>query len=158
MVLSSIAFASNHPIPARFTADGADVSPPLSWTDPPAGTKSFALIVDDPDAPGKAWVHWVIYDIPAGTRELKENVPTQARPFDSAQGGPSPGMSQGINDFRRTGYGGPSPPSGTHRYVFTLYALDAALGLPPGAAKQQLLAAMKGHVLAEAKLTGAYRR
>jgi Raf kinase inhibitor-like YbhB/YbcL family protein len=158
MTLKSAAFAPNAPIPARYTADGADVSPPLAWSDPPAATESFALIVDDPDAPGKTWVHWVIYGISAGTRELKERVPTNAGPFDSAQGGPFAGMSQGINDFHKTGYGGPSPPSGTHRYVFTLYALDVALDLPPGAAKPQLLAAMKGHVLAEAKLVGTYRR
>jgi Raf kinase inhibitor-like YbhB/YbcL family protein len=158
MILESSAFTHGQPIPVRYTADGADVSPPLSWTDPPAGTRSFALVADDPDAAGRPWVHWVIYNIPAATFSLKESVPPAAQPFGSAQGRPFSGIRQGINDFRKTGYGGPSPPSGTHHYVFTLYALDAELALPAGATKPQLLAAVKGHVLAEAKLIGTYRR
>ncbi len=150
MILESAAFAPDQPIPMRYTADGADVSPPLSWRDPPSGTKSFALIVDDPDAPGRVWTHWVIYHIPAAILSLKEAVPTSPHLAS--------GVRQGINDFHKTGYGGPSPPSGTHHYSFTLYALDAELSLPAGATKQQLLAAMKGRVLAEARLVGTYRR
>jgi Raf kinase inhibitor-like YbhB/YbcL family protein len=143
--LSSAAFPHSGMIPAKFTCDGADVSPHLAIADAPAGTASFALIVDDPDAPVGNWVHWVVWNIGADTREIAENtVP--------------PGALLGINDFRKQKYGGPCPPSGTHRYFFKLYALDAAPVLKPGATKAQLEAAMKGHILDQAELIGLYRR
>ncbi len=151
MEIRSSAFGSGERIPVKYTCDGADFSPSLEWTAGPAGTKSFALICDDPDAPMGTWVHWVIYDIPAAATMLAEGI---TREKDLPGGG-----TQGINDFRRTGYGGPCPPGGrTHRYFFKLYALDAALDLKPGITKDQLLKAMKGHVLAEAQLMGTYKR
>ena len=151
MEIRSSAFGSGERIPVKYTCDGADFSPSLEWTAGPAGTKSFALICDDPDAPMGTWVHWVIYDIPAAATMLAEGI---TREKDLPGGG-----TQGINDFRRTGYGGPCPPGGrTHRYFFKLYALDAALGLKPGITKDQLLKAMKGRVLAEAQLMGTYKR
>jgi Raf kinase inhibitor-like YbhB/YbcL family protein len=123
----------------------------LAWTDPPAGTKSFSLIVDDPDAPAGTWIHWVLYDLPASATGLPENVPKENEL--------SSGARQGRNDFRRTGYGGPCPPKGpAHRYFFKLYALDAKTNLKPGATKTDLEKAMKGHVLAEAHLIGRYQR
>jgi hypothetical protein len=150
MKLESTAFSANGLIPPIYTCDRQDISPALSWDDPPAGTQSFALICDDPDAPGKTWVHWVLYDLPATTRELLESVPPNAT-LDN-------GGIHGINDFGRFGYGGPCPPSGTHRYFFKLYALDRKLGLKPGATKAKLLTAMAGHILAEAELMGRYAR
>jgi len=138
-------------IPKTYTCDGPDVSPPLSWTDVPAGTKSFALIMDDPDAPMGTWVHWVLYDLPATVRHLSENVPKQEELSNGAR--------QGRNDFPHVGYGGPCPPPGpAHRYVFKLYALDAPLGLKAGATKASVEKAMKGHILAEAQLVGRYGR
>lgn len=149
--LTSSAFQPDEMIPRKYTCDGADISVPLRWSDPPVGTKSFALIADDPDAPRGTWVHWVLYDLPPGTRELPEGVPTQ-------EVLPS-GARQGVNDFKKVGYGGPCPPRGpAHRYFFKLYALDRPTSLPPRATKQQLLDAVKGHVLAEAQLVGRYRR
>jgi Raf kinase inhibitor-like YbhB/YbcL family protein len=137
-------------IPVRHTCDGEDVSPPLRWSEPPADTRSFALIVDDPDAPGGTFVHWLLYDVPAGSRALPEGVEGR----DLAEGG-----TQGLNGFDRVGYGGPCPPGGPpHRYVFTLYALDARLGLPPRGQKADVLRAMRGHVLAEAELVGRFQR
>ncbi len=150
MEIKSSAFGSGEIIPVKYTCDGADFSPPLEWTAGPAGTKSFALICDDPDAPMGTWVHWVIYDLPPTATMLAEGI-TRDRELPG-------GGTQGINDFRRLGYGGPCPPGGTHRYFFKLYALDAALGLKPGITKDQLLTAMKGHILAEAQLMGTYRR
>ena len=150
LILTSAAFQDGGPIPARYTCEGKDLAPPLAWTDPPAATKSFALISDDPDAPGGTWVHWVAYNLPAGARSLPEGVPAQAQLAD--------GTRQGITDFGRLGYGGPCPPSGTHRYYFTLYALDALLTPIPGARKADLERLMKGHILAEARLMGTYRR
>jgi len=132
-------------IPAKYCCDGADVSPPLSIEGAPKETKSLALIVDDPDAPVGTWVHWVVWNIGVGTREIPENAVPQ-------------GAVEGMNDFRKRKYGGPCPPSGTHRYFFKLYALDAPLPLKPGAAKAQVEEAMKGHVLAQAELIGLYRR
>jgi hypothetical protein len=151
MVLSSSAFQEGQALPVRFTGDGADVSPPLAWSNAPAGTQSFALICDDPDAPVGDWVHWVIYDIPATVSSLAEGVATQAD---------LPGLGrQGRNDFRKYGYGGPTPPPGkAHRYVFTLYALDGKTGLIPGASKKDLLRVMERHILAEARLTATYQR
>ncbi len=149
--LSSSAFENNATIPKKYSGDGPDVSPPLQWTDPPAGTKSFALIGDDPDAPVGTWVHWVVYAIPADARGLPEAVPTKEE-LDN-------GAKQGTNDFHKIGYGGPAPPRGAyHRYFFKLYALDTELALGPGATKRELLKAMKGHVLAEVELVGRYRR
>ncbi len=150
MELKSSAFGSGEMIPVKYTCDGADFSPPLEWTAGPAGTRSFALICDDPDAPMGTWVHWVIYDIPATAAMLAEGI-TRDRELPG-------GGTQGVNDFRRIGYGGPCPPGGTHRYFFRLYALDAVLGLKPGITKDQLLKAMKGHILAEAQLMGTYKR
>jgi Raf kinase inhibitor-like YbhB/YbcL family protein len=148
--LTSSAFKEGEMIPRKHTCDGQDISPPLSWTSVPAGSKGLALIFDDPDAPAGTWVHWVLYDIPASFSGLPENFPAQAE-FEN-------GARHGKNDFRRYGYGGPCPPGGTHRYFFKLYALDALLNLAPGATKAQLLEAMKGHILAQGQLMGRYRR
>lgn len=137
-------------IPAKYTCDGDDVSPPLEWTGIPQGTKSLALICDDPDAPVGTWVHWVIWNIPATLNGLAEDVPPDPQLPD--------GSRQGISDFRRPGYGGPCPPSGVHRYYFKVYALDAMLELPSGTRKADLLKAMNGHILAEGQLMGKYRR
>lgn len=152
--LTSTAFATDGEIPSPHTCDGEDRSPPLAWSGVPAAAKSLALIVDDPDAdpkaPQKPWVHWVLYNLPAASGGLPEGVPAERT---LAGGG-----RQGTNDFGRIGYGGPCPPSGTHRYFFKLYALDAELDLIPGATKEELLRTMAGHVLAEAQLMGRYRR
>jgi Raf kinase inhibitor-like YbhB/YbcL family protein len=150
MQMKSSAFKSGARIPAKHTCDGVDVSPPLEWGKLPAGTKYLALICDDPDAPMGTWVHWVLYDVPASAGGLPEKLPPLKELAD--------GTKQGMNDFRAIGYGGPCPPSGEHRYFFRLYALDGPTGLKPGATKAQLLAAMKGHILAEAELMGKYRR
>jgi Raf kinase inhibitor-like YbhB/YbcL family protein len=149
--ITSSAFAEGQPIPKKHTCDDQDVSPPLKWSGAPSNTQSFALIADDPDAPGVTWVHWVLYDLPAITNELAEGVePSQHLPG---------GAQQGLNDFHRPGYGGPCPPPGKpHRYFFKLYALGQVLDLKPGATKQELLKAMEGHVLAEAHLIGTYQR
>ncbi|MER3473797.1 MAG: YbhB/YbcL family Raf kinase inhibitor-like protein [Armatimonadota bacterium] len=148
--LTSTAFTEGGTIPRKYTCDGADVSPPLAWDNVPEGTKSFALICDDPDAPMGTWVHWVLFNLPADTRSLPEAVPPDKEL-------PS-GARQGTNDFRKIGYGGPCPPRGTHRYYFKLYALDTLLDLPAGSSKAQLLKAMDGHVLAEGQLMGRYGR
>jgi Raf kinase inhibitor-like YbhB/YbcL family protein len=148
--LTSAAFAPGEPIPARYTCDGDDVSPPLQWSDPPDGTQSFALIFDDPDAPGGTWVHWVLFNLPGGTRDLPEAVPPDA---DLSGGG-----RHGNNSWKRLGYGGPCPPGGTHRYFFKLFALDTVLDLDAGASKDDLLQAMQGHVLAQTELMGTYTR
>jgi Raf kinase inhibitor-like YbhB/YbcL family protein len=152
MKLTSSAFHAGQTIPAKYTCEGEDISPPLEWNDVPAGgAKSLALICDDPDAPVGTWVHWVLYDLPVTAGELAENVPAS----DSL----SLGAKQGMNDFRRVGYGGPCPPPGKpHRYYFKLYAIDIQLTLKPRATKQQLLRAMDGHILAEAQLMGTYQR
>lgn len=154
LTLASPAFAPGMSMSARHTCDGDEVSPPLQWTGAPAGTKGFALIVDDPDAPDPAapqrtWVHWVLYDIPATTHALPEAV---------AQAQLPPGTRQGVNDWNRTGYGAPCPPKGRHRYVFKLYALDRALPDLHQPDKAQLLKAMEGHVVAHAQLIGTYQR
>jgi Raf kinase inhibitor-like YbhB/YbcL family protein len=150
MELKSQAFQSGELIPAKYTCDGPDISPPLSWSDPPAGTKSFALISDDPDAPVGTWVHWVIWNIPVSARSLEENLPKKESLPNGAK--------QGTTDFRRIGYGGPCPPSGTHRYFFKLYALDTTLNLPATTTKKDLEKAMQGRILAQAELIGKYRR
>lgn len=151
LVITSPEFEDGGMIPSKFTCDGADLSPRLQWLHVPDGTKSLALICDDPDAPMGTWVHWVLYGVPAGRTSLPEGVPTET----AVEG---IGL-QGRNDFRRTGYGGPCPPPGKpHRYFFKLYALDADPGLAPGAKKAELERAMKGHVLAQGQLVGRYRR
>ncbi len=149
--LTTSAFPSQGTIPQKFTCDGSDVSPPLSWSGAPPGTQSFALIVDDPDAPVGTWVHWVLYDLPANTKELAEGVPKQEQLSNGAR--------QGRNDFRKIGYGGPCPPPGKpHRYFFKLYALDKKLELKAGASKAEAESAMKGDILAQAELMGRYGR
>ena len=151
MQLTAHAFKSGTNIPERFTCDGTNLSPALTWSAPPEGTQSFALIVDDPDAPGRTWVHWVLYDLPATERELPEGI---------AHKGMLPsGARQGRNDFGKTGYGGPCPPPGpAHRYFFRLYALDTELGLQAGLTRAQIDQAMRGHVVADVELMGQYRR
>lgn len=150
ITLTSSAFTHGAMIPKEYTCDGKDISPPLSWSDPPEKTQSFALIMDDPDAPMGTWVHWVIYNIPATARGLPGGVPKDADLPD--------GSRQGRNSWRKIGYGGPCPPSGTHRYFFKLYALDIVLTLASGATKDELLKAMEGHILANAELMGRYAR
>jgi Raf kinase inhibitor-like YbhB/YbcL family protein len=150
MKLTSTAFSEGGMIPAQYTCNGPDVSPPLNWEDVPEETKSLALIADDPDAPVGTWVHWVLYNLPADTHELQEDLPkTKVLPN---------GAMQGTNDFRKIGYNGPCPPGGTHRYFFKLYALDELVDLNPGARKKDLLDAMKGHILAECQLMGKFSR
>jgi Raf kinase inhibitor-like YbhB/YbcL family protein len=154
LALTSSAFEHEGEIPARFSCEGSDVSPPLAWSGAPEGTRSFALIVDDPDAPDPkaprtTWVHWVLYDLPAASRGLAEAVAPAALPA---------GARQGRNDWKREGYGGPCPPIGRHRYFFKLYALDAPLGDLGAATKARLLQAMEGHVLAHAELVGTYQK
>lgn len=151
MNLQALAFKPGADIPAQFTCDGSNISPALGWITPPTGTQSFALVMEDPDAPGQTWIHWVLYDLPATERELPEGVaPKPTLPS---------GARQGRNDFGKTGYGGPCPPRGpAHRYYFKLYALDNRLGLPAGATRAQVDRSMRGHVLAEAEVMGRYRR
>lgn len=151
MEITSPAFKSNGTIPKKFTCDDVDISPQLSWTGVPDGTKSIALISDDPDAPMGTWVHWVLYDLPPHANGLDEDVPkTEKLPNDA---------KQGMTDFKRVGYGGPCPPPGKpHRYYFKLYALDQALNLPPKKSKADVERAMKGHILAEAQVVGTYGR
>ena len=144
MKLSSSAFEDDEAIPSEYTCDGADVSPPLTFSDVPENTKSFVLIVDDPDAPMGTWVHWLIWNIPANKTVFSK--------------GENITFSQGRNDFGKLDYGGPCPPSGTHRYFFKLYALDTTLELNEGATKKQLESAMAGHILEEAQLMGTYKR
>lgn len=155
MRLSSKAFETNGTFPRRYTGEGEDLSPPLSWTAPPAGTKSLALVMDDPDAPSGTWVHWVVYDIPPRTQSLPEGLPkTPALPNGGKQG-----ACWGVDSFQKVGYYGPMPPPGSpHHYVFHLYALDSSLGLPPRATKKQVLRAIKGHVLDEASLEAVFER
>lgn len=149
--IKSSAFEDGGYIPERYTGQGEDISPDLSWGDMPDGTKSFALVMDDPDAPMGTWIHWVLFDIPEGTTGLKSGIP--ATPTLSN------GARQGMNSFRSIGYGGPHPPRGpAHRYEFRLYALDTVLDLPPASTKGAVMRAMQGHVLADAILTGMYAR
>ena len=148
--LSSTVFQDNGLIPPKYTCDGENVSPPLAWSGVPANAKSIALIVDDPDAPAKTWVHWVLFDLPVSTSEIPEAV--QPQPSLPSGG------KHGNNDFNKLGYGGPCPPSGTHRYFFKIYALDVETGLQPGVTKDELLSAMEGHVLKQGELMGRYKR
>ncbi len=152
--ITSAAFREGGEIPVRHTCEGDDLSPPLSWFGLPAGTKSLALIVDDPDAPDPArprmtYVHWVLYGIPPTASGLAEGIRRDALPA---------GTREGLNDWKRAGYGGPCPPVGRHRYFFKLYALDANLGDLGKTTKAQLLGAMTGHILAEAQLMGTYEK
>jgi Raf kinase inhibitor-like YbhB/YbcL family protein len=154
LILTSPAFANNGAVPKQYTCEGADISPPLRWSGAPQGTKSFALIIDDPDAPDPrapktTWVHWVAYNIPADANGLAEG---------AAKSGLPAGAAQGLNDWRRADYGGPCPPIGRHRYFHKLYALDTVLPDLGHATKARLLDAMKGHVAAEAQLVGTYQK
>ncbi|MFQ5798082.1 MAG: YbhB/YbcL family Raf kinase inhibitor-like protein [Bacteroidota bacterium] len=148
--MTSGAFEEGGMIPKQYTCDGPDVSPPLVWSSVPNGTKSLALICDDPDAPMGTWVHWVLFNLPPDIKELPEKVAPQKTLANGAR--------QGTNDFRKIGYGGPCPPSGTHRYYFKLYALDTEINLEAGATKKELLKAMEGHILAEGQLMGKHKR
>jgi len=148
--LESSAFKDGQSIPKQYTCDGVNISPPLEWSGVPKNGKTLAIICDDPDAPAGTWVHWVVYNLHADDLGLIENTPAT----DKLTGG---GL-QGKNDFGKIGYGGPCPPSGTHRYFFKLYALDAETDLKPGATKSDLLKAMEGHVTAQGQLMGTYSR
>jgi Raf kinase inhibitor-like YbhB/YbcL family protein len=151
LTISSKSFEPGREMPVKYTCDGEDFSPQLSWSGAPEGTESFALIMDDPDAPGRVFTHWVLYNIPADRGELPEGVPAEKIV--------KKGCSQGVNDFRMAGYGGPCPPPGKpHHYRFRLYALDTELDLPSGVTKNAVLAAMKGHILADAEIVGLYKR
>ncbi len=150
MEIKSPAFKHEDMIPAQYTCDGRNISPPLQWSGAPAETNSFALICDDPDAPAEIWVHWVMFDIPATVNGLPEYMSREKEITGLGKNGKNTG-----GNF---GYDGPCPPGGTHRYNFKLYALDALLNLKPGATKEELLKAMKGHVLNEAQVMGRYRR
>ncbi|MGQ9674030.1 MAG: YbhB/YbcL family Raf kinase inhibitor-like protein [Candidatus Aminicenantales bacterium] len=146
----SSAFKEGEMIPRKYTCDGEDISPPLAWSGVPENAQSIALISDDPDAPMGTWVHWVLFNLPATENSLPEGIPPDKEL--------SHGAKQGRNDFRRIGYGGPCPPSGTHRYFFKLYALDTILSLAAGATKAELLKAMEGHIVAQGQLMGKYKR
>ena len=151
LLISSTAFKEGDKIPVKYTCDGQDISPPLVWGEPPQRTQALALIVDDPDAPGGVFTHWVLFNVPATARQLEEDIPPQERVQN--------GALQGKNDFGRIGYGGPCPPPGpAHRYRFTLYALDKLLDIKPSVSKKQVLDAMKGHILAQGQLVGTYQR
>jgi Raf kinase inhibitor-like YbhB/YbcL family protein len=148
--LTSDAFAHEGPIPVQYACTGEDSSPALSWNEPPEGTQSFALIMDDPDAPAGTWVHWVLFNIPASARGLSEAIPSGETLPD--------GSMHGENSSGNLGYNGPCPPSGTHHYFFKLYALDETLGLSAGADKGELLQAMEGHILAQDELMGTFSK
>ena len=150
ITITSSAFAEGAIIPKKYTCDAEDISPDLKWSGVPQGTKSLALICDDPDSRGGPWVHWVLFNIPAEVTALAAGVPSDATLKNGAR--------HGQNDFRKLGYGGPCPPRSAHRYFFKLYALDTVLTLESGSTKDQVLAAMKGHILAEGQLMGKYKR
>ena len=148
--IRSSAFEEGELIPEKYTCDGEDVSPPLSWTQPPNEAKSMVLICDDPDAPMGTWVHWVLFGLSPETLELPEGVTSDKEVLGGAK--------HGLNDFRKYGYGGPCPPGGTHRYFFKLYAVDTQIDLNAGATKKEVLNAIKGHILEEGQLMGRYSR
>jgi len=150
MELTSTAFTEGGMIPEKYTCDDMDISPPLAWGNIPEGTKSLALICDDPDAPMGIWVHWVLYNLPPELKELPEAIPAQRILPD--------GSKQGVTDFRKIGYGGPCPPGGTHRYYFKLYALNIMLELQGDPTKSDLEATMQGHILGQCQLMGRYKR
>ncbi|OGQ21520.1 MAG: hypothetical protein A3I05_03700 [Deltaproteobacteria bacterium RIFCSPLOWO2_02_FULL_44_10] len=147
LTLKSNGFDANGLIPQKFTCDGKDISPELEWSGVPAGTKSLALIVDDPDAPMGTWDHWLLFNIPMNVTKFSEGM--KARPL---------GTIEGKNSWNRTGYGGPCPPDREHRYFFKLYALDTTLSLKTGATKKEIEKAMQGHILAQTELIGRYDR
>ncbi|MFA6600394.1 MAG: YbhB/YbcL family Raf kinase inhibitor-like protein [Candidatus Omnitrophota bacterium] len=148
--VTSDAFEEGGPIPADHTCDGRDKSPVLRWSGAPAGTQSFAIITDDPDALVGEWVHWIVYDLPPTVDMMPEGVPELGKLANAEK--------HGMNDFGRLGYGGPCPPSGTHRYIFKVYALDCMLKAPAGLKKKDLLKAMEGHILGMGQLVGTYER
>jgi len=148
--VTSTAFKNGEMIPSKYTCDGQDISPPLKWEGVPDGAKSIALIGDDPDAPMGTWVHWLVYNLPPETRELEENIPVATHLENGAK--------QGVTDFRRVGYGGPCPPSGTHRYFFKVYALDTSIEASGMLDKAGLLKAMEGHIIGQGQIMGKYRR
>jgi len=152
MELTSEAFVNGQSIPAKYACTGRNISPALTWNDPPAGTQSLALIVDDPDAPMGTWVHWVLFNIKSDTRNLQEDLPITGKNVDPNA------IYVGKNSSGRIGYDGPCPPSGTHRYYFKLYALDTTINLLPGATKEQVLKEMEGHVLAQGELMGTFSK
>lgn len=145
MKLTSPAFSQNQQIDSKYTCDGENVSPPLAIADVPSGAQSLALIVEDPDSPGGTFTHWLIWDIEPAITQIDEGMVTEE-------------AAEGINDFGNTGYGGPCPSSGTHRYIFKLYALDSKLNLPAQTSKEDLMVALEGHILAQTELTGLYNR
>ena len=152
--ITSPAFVDQSEIPMRYTCEGDDVSPPLKWADPPVGTASFVLIIDDPDAPDPAaprtiWVHWVLYNLPSAARQLSEAVTQSALP---------PGTYEGTNEWKRSGYGGPCPPIGRHRYYHKIYALDTVLPALSDPTKSAIEKAMAGHILGEAEIVGTYHK
>ncbi len=148
IIITSSSFKEGEMIPSKYTCDGLDISPPLKWEQVPQGTKSFAIIMDDPDAPMGTWVHWVVWNIPAETNSLA-----------AGEGTPLPdGSKQGVTSAGTNGYHGPCPPGGAHRYYFKIYALDTMLNLPESSKKQDLLDAVKGHILAQGSLMGKYKR
>ena len=150
--LTSDAFVNGQSIPAKYSCVGKNISPALAWNEPPAGTQSFALIVDDPDAPMGTWVHWVLFNIPSSTRNLQEDLPITGKNVDPNT------IYVGNNSSGHTGYDGPCPPGGTHRYFFKLYALDTTISLLPGATKDQLLKEMQGHILGQGELMGTFSK
>lgn len=152
LALTSDAFTNGQSIPAKYTCTGRNISPALAWNEPPSGTQSFALIVDDPDAPMGTWVHWVLYNIPAGARSLQEDLAVTGKNVDPNA------IYAGKNSSGNIGYDGPCPPSGTHRYFFKLYALDTVISLLPGASKEQVLKEMEGHILAQGELMGTFSK
>jgi Raf kinase inhibitor-like YbhB/YbcL family protein len=148
--LKSKAFKEGEMIPSKYTCDGVNISPPLEWSNLPSQTKTLAIIADDPDAPKKTFVHWVIFNIPGNL----ENIPEEMAPIPTLPNN----AKQGKNDFNKIGYKGPCPPNGTHRYYFKIYALDSELELEPGISKNDLLDAMQGHTLDEGQLMGKYEK
>ena len=150
--LTSDAFANGQSIPAKYSCAGKNVSPDLAWNEPPAGTQSLALIMDDPDAPGATWVHWVLYNIKPDMRSLQEDLPVTGKNVDPNA------VFVGKNSSGNIGYDGPCPPSGTHRYFFKLYAIHIQISLLPGATKEQILQEMEGHILAQAELVGTFSK
>lgn len=148
--LSSSAFSDHGNIPDKYTCAGKNISPPLSWTDIPKGTRSLALVCDDPDAPAGTWDHWILFNLPATKTHIEEGI-TSSSEFED-------GSRHGKNSWGRSDYGGPCPPSGRHRYFFKLFALDTLVNLPPGIPKSELEKSMRGHILAEAKIMGYYEK
>ena len=150
IILTSVAFKEGQSIPRPYTCDGVNVSPSLEWSGIPKTARTLAIVADDPDAPGGTWVHWVLYNLPADNIGLVENLPATETL--------KAGGFQGKSDFGKIGYGGPCPPTGTHRYFFRIYALDSELPLKAGATKSQLMKAMEGHIIVQGQLMGTYRR